>query len=70
MEIIQQNYSNTFSELSVGDVFTDNDDFVYLKIDVKNSDTWCNAVRLSSGELYCFEKSEEVFKVKAKLIIN
>lgn len=71
MEINRQNYADFFANLNTGDVFINDDNDVFLRISVRViEDKWFNAVCLSSGELYHFERSERIHKVNATLTIG
>ena len=70
MEIIRQNYTDFFANLESGDVFIGDDNDVFLKLKRNDNDEWFTAVCLSSGELYHFERSDNVRKVEAKLTIS
>ena len=69
MKIIDNRRNTTYFEsLECGDCFTDENNDLYMKICVPVSE--CNAVRLSTGRVFCFEKSELVSPVNAELTIS
>lgn len=73
---IRYGRSTTISDLDIGDCFlSDNNKDCYMKIpfayiSFNDSGTIINAVNLASGELYCFESNEEVFKCDAIITIG
>lgn len=71
MEIIHQNYTDFFANLNTGDVFLYDDTDVFFRISTRTiNDEWFNAVNLNNGELYHFERNDNVRKVNARLTIN
>jgi len=71
MEIIRQNYADFFANLESGDVFIDDDNDVFMKIERHDDkDKWLNAVCLSNGEMLHCDESERIHKVNATLTIG
>ena len=71
MEIIRQNYADFFANLESGDVFIDDYNDVFMKINTNdNKNQWLNIVCLSTGKIFHCDESERVHKVNATLTIN
>lgn len=69
MKVIRQNYTDFFAKLETGDVFIGEDNDVFMKLKRNDNEEWFNAVCLVSGELYHFERIDNVRKVEAELTI-
>ena len=57
-----------FEKLEYGDCFTDENNDLYMRVIVPDSE--CNAVRLSTGRVFCFENLDPVSPVNAELTIS
>ena len=73
MEVIYKNKRNIpFKMVAIGEVFSWNG-ILYMAIPQATSTSTgevFNAVSIEDGDIYCFEASDEVFLMKAQLVIS